>query len=328
MRRSRMKIERGARVWLLLGGATWWAACGVDVIETVEPPATRFTAADCASAAQDAMAFPDPNFSVVSPPTYNACGTAYVVNVGTGGRAGLSGSSDGATFHHDLLVSYAGPPVTSAAECHQLYGAAYFFDHPPRGGYQAISLKASPGWWLHQRAACVPPQVNLRDFDQYLGPSVGDMRIAATMRDFDDPALTLVVSAIQYSVQTPTGCAGSVARMMPDQGLFTGQSTTSCDGRFQLALRDDGNLMLSQQDSTGAYAVRLWATDTGGVPGANMVKLQSDGDLVLSAYDGTTIWSSDSHGGPGSYLALSDDGDVTLYDGDRRPVWRTNTGGH
>jgi hypothetical protein len=328
MRGSRMRIERTARVWLLLGGASWAIGCGMDVIDTVDAPATRFSAADCAAAAQDAVAFPDPDFSVISPPTYNACGTAYVVNVGTGGRPGVVGGSGGATFHHDLLVAYGGGAVTSASQCHQMYGAAYFYAHPPHGRYQSIGLKAAPGWWLHQRATCVPPQVNLRDFDQYLGSSVGDMRIAATMRDLDDPALTLVVSAIQYSVKTPTGCSGGVARLLPEQGLFTGQATYSCDGRFQLAMRDDGNLVLAQKDSDGVYSTILWATDTSGVPGANMVKLRPDGELVLSASDGMTIWSSDAGGGPGSYLALSDDGDMNLYDRDRRVVWQTMTGGH
>jgi len=327
MRPHRMKVERGARLWLCLVGAAW-PACGVEDIETIESPATSFSAADCASAAQDALAFPDPDFSIVSPSTYNACGTAYVVNVRGGGRAGQVGGSGGATFHHDLLVSYAGPPIATASECHQLYGAAYFFDHPSAGGYHAISLKASPGWWLHQRAACVPPQVNLRDFDQYLGPSVGDMRIAATMRDFDDPALTLLVSAVQYSVKTPAGCTGGAARLMTDEGLFTGQSTSSCDGRFQLILRDDGNLVLAQKDSAGAFSQVLWATDTSGVPGTNMVKLQADGDLVLSAFDGTIIWSSEADAGWGSSLALSDDGDLALYDRTGRIVWQTMTGGH
>jgi len=323
-----MKIGRGACAWLLLGGAACAASCGVDVVETVDPPASRFTAADCAAAAQDARAVADPDFSVVSPPTYNDCGTAYVVNVGAAGRPGGADDSDGATFHHDLLVSYAGGPVTSASECHQLYGAAYFYDHPSSGGYRAISLKAAPGWWLPQRAVCIPPQVNLRDFDQYLGPSVGDMRIAATMRDFDDPALTLVVSAVQHSVRTPSGCAGGVARVTSGEGLFTGQSISSCDGRFQLVLRDDGNLVLSQKNSDGVSSTVLWATNTGGVPGANMLKLQAEGELVLTAFDGTTIWSSDAGAGPGSSLALSDDGDMKLYDRAGRAVWQTMTGGH
>ena len=335
----RLEMSTCRRAWLVL--ACCAAGCGVQTVDTVdgvggvdriqtdEGPATQFSAADCAAAAIDAYAMPNPDFLVVSPATYNACGAAYTVDVQLGGRQGQIGASGGATFHHDLLVWYAGPVATTPAACHALYGAAYFYDHPDPGRYQAIGLKASPGWWLRQQTACVPPQVNLRDFDRYLDPSAGsDIKIAAAMRNADQHPLPLRVSAVQYSVDTPAGCSDGVASMLPDQGLFTGQSMVSCDGRFQLSLHDDGNLALAQKDEQGQFSVVLWSSGTSGVPAVNMVKLQPDGDLVISAMDGTTVWDSDTSGLPGQHLELSDDGDMRLYDPDHGTAWASNTGGH
>jgi len=261
-----------------------------------------------------------------------ACGvdTIDTVDVQRGGRPGKSGVSGGATFHHDLLVSYAGPPATTPSACHALYGAAYFYADPSGSRYQAIGLKASPGWWLHDRIACVPPQVNLRDFDPYLDPDAGrDVKIAAAMRDAGQHPLPLKVSAVQYSVNTPTACSAGdgIARMMRDEGLFTGQSMTSCDGRFQLSLQDDGNLVLSQKDDDGHFTIVLWASGTSGVPAANMVKMQADGDLVISALDGTPIWVSDTSGLPDEHVELSNDGDMRLYDAHHGTAWESNTGG-
>lgn len=326
------------RTWALLAGAIGAVACGVDDVDTVddinhfqtgEPGTTEFSAADCAAAAIDAYGVPDPNFSVTSPETYNACGAAYTVDLGAGGRPGLIGGSGGATFHHDLLVSYAGPAATTPAACHALYGAAYFYDHPAGAGYQNIGLKASPGWWVHGSAACVSPQVSVRDFDRYLDPSVStDVKVAAAMRDSGQRPLPLKVSAVQYSVDTPTGCSGGVALLLPDQGLFTGQSMSSCDGRFRLSMQDDGNLVLSQKDDSGAYTVVLWSSETSGVPAANMVKLQSIGTLVISALDGTTIWTSNAISFPGQHLELGDDGNMKIMDAVHVPGFVSNTGGH
>jgi len=328
----RLDVPKLARACLLLGAAACAAACTVDTVDTVEgpeAPPTQFSAADCAAAAIDAYGVADPDFSVISPRTYNACGAAYTVDVKMGTRPGQIGERGGATSHHDLLVSYAGPVATTPSACHALYGAAYFYDDVTGSGYRTIALKASPGWWLHQRAACVAPQVNLRDFDRYLDPYVGtDVKIAAGMRDFEQRPLQVKVSAIEYRVTTPTGCRGGAAQMLMDDGLFTGQAMLSCDGRFQLALQPDGNLVLAQRDSQDQFSVVLWSSQTSGVPAANMAQLRRDGSLVISALDGTVIWVSDSPPLPGQHLELLDDGDMRLTDAGQGTTWDTNTGGH
>ena len=328
----RVDVSRWPHAWWLLGGAVCAAACSVDTIDTVEgaePPPSQFSAADCAAAAIYAYGVADPDFSVVSPPTYNACGTAYTVDIRMGVRPGQIGDSGGATSHHDVLVSYAGPAATTPSACHALYGAAYFYEDVTGTGYRTIGLKASPGWWLHQRAACVAPQVNLRDFDRYLDPYIGtDLKIAAAMRQSDQRPLPLKVSAVQYSVGTPTGCIGGVARLMAGEGLFTGQAMGSCDGRFQLSMQADGNLVLAQKDEQAQFSVVLWSSETSGVPAANMAQMQVDGALVISALDGTPIWDSETQGLRGGHVELSDDGDMRLNDAGHRTAWETNTGGH
>ena len=109
-----------------------------------------------------------------------------------------------------------------------------------------------------------------------------------------------------------------------DCGVFEGtvvleanQSLGSCDGRFDLVLQGDGNLVLYQ----AGWA--LWHTSTHGNSGA-WAAFQEDGNLVVySAWD-TPLWSSESHGHWGAELAVQDDGNLVIYDGSTA-VWATMT---
>lgn len=329
----RLKIAKLPPTWLLLGSAVWVAACGVDVIDTVQSQTAKFSAADCAAAVEDVFAMANPTFSVTSPPNYDSCGEAYVVDIRMGDHGGvIGGEGVGATYHHDLIVSYAGPTATTRSACEKLYAAAYFYDHPPGSPYRSVSLMASPGQWLPQRDTCIPPQLDLRDFDPYFSQGdSSDVRIAATMRGPSEMPVPLVVSAVQYGMAAPTGCAASdqtTAHMMPNQGLFADQWLSSCDGRFRLAMQSYGDLVLSEADSAGDFPVALWGSHTGNIPAANLLTMQDDGNLVISALDGTVIWSSNTSGRPGLHLELSNDGNLRLYDRAYGTVWQTNTGGH
>src|SRR5690348_12114824 len=85
------------------------------------------------------------------------------------------------------------------------------------------------------------------------------------------PVLALLVAAscsptsTGSEAQASQACAQSVAppsrpfacgRLTDDQGLNAGEWIKSCDGRFKLELKRDGNLLLS------SFGVTLWQTKT------------------------------------------------------------------
>ncbi|MFI5528767.1 hypothetical protein ACIA8O_09450 [Kitasatospora sp. NPDC051853] len=88
----------------------------------------------------------------------------------------------------------------------------------------------------------------------------------------------------------------------------------------RLRMQADGNLVLST-DSRGP----VWSTGTWGNPGATAT-VQADGNVVVYAADGRPLWSSRTWGHPGAYLVVQNDANLVLYDVDGAvPLWATGT---
>jgi hypothetical protein len=100
---------------------------------------------------------------------------------------------------------------------------------------------------------------------------------------------------------------------MPYQ-LQEGDYLSSWDGALKLWMQSDGNVVL--YNSSG---VALWA-DGKNNPFYNRLVMQEDGNLVHYVHDGVVQWvacSTRTHGHPGSYFKLQNDGNVVLvYPGD------------
>jgi hypothetical protein len=112
----------------------------------------------------------------------------------------------------------------------------------------------------------------------------------------------------------PTACG----LFNPGEGLVAGQSETSCDGRFSLAMQTDGNLVLYEEGHA------LWATGTNGKLGYFMV-MQGDGNFVLYDIHDKPLWASGTNGHDGSTLAVQDDGNLVVYEPGGHPAWASNT---
>lgn len=117
------------------------------------------------------------------------------------------------------------------------------------------------------------------------------------------------------------------AILKPNQGLSAGQSLSSNDGRFSLAMQTDGNLVL-YWNGHGA----LWSTNTWNSQG-KLAWMQDDGNFVLYTTTtptyGYSLWSTDTYGPPGAYLALQNDGNLVVYDADGvTALWNSGTWGH
>ncbi|NVJ60245.1 MAG: c-type cytochrome [Gammaproteobacteria bacterium] len=105
-----------------------------------------------------------------------------------------------------------------------------------------------------------------------------------------------------------------------DQQLDIGDSISSTDNAYRLALQSDGNLVLRRV----ADGEALWASGTNG-SGATRVRMQGDGNLVIRAADGSAVWSSQTAGTGPAYLILHNDGNLAIYSENGARVWETST---
>src|SRR4029079_17899213 len=110
--------------------------------------------------------------------------------------------------------------------------------------------------------------------------------------------------------------------LFPGTALARGQSWSSCDGRFVLAMQGDGNLVVYQGGTP------LWASNTQGTDAQTAV-MQDDGNFLLKDSSGTTRWATETWGHGGAYAVMQDDGNLVVYGqtGDVAPLWASNTGG-
>lgn len=115
----------------------------------------------------------------------------------------------------------------------------------------------------------------------------------------------------------PAGNRSNYVRQQVIQQLSGGQSMLSPDGRFQLSMQLDGNLVLYM----GSQA--LWDTHTWGTS-ADRAVFQPDGNLVVYA-GATPLWSSGTWGNPGSELALQNDGNLVIYSPEGVAIWSSGT---
>jgi hypothetical protein len=112
----------------------------------------------------------------------------------------------------------------------------------------------------------------------------------------------------------PSAC--SVLR--PGEGLRMGETHRSCNKRFELTLRTDGNLALVRQGG-----VTTWSTRTGSPDGRSLV-MQADGNLVLYDPRGRPLWASNTFAA-GALANVQNDGNFVLYDAAQKPLWNTVT---
>ncbi|RQT36230.1 protease pro-enzyme activation domain-containing protein [Burkholderia contaminans] len=127
------------------------------------------------------------------------------------------------------------------------------------------------------------------------------------------------VSAMYSAICVPTAAIyGGVI----NQGttLRPGQIVYSGSGSHQLAMQNDGNLVL--YNTTNGAAV--WNSGTYGNPGAYAV-FQGDGNFVVYGASGNALWNSaTSSTSYSQFLAVQDDGNLVIYRS-FVPVFATST---
>jgi len=110
---------------------------------------------------------------------------------------------------------------------------------------------------------------------------------------------------------------GGTGGMQSGQSIAQPGSVKSLDGRFNLVLQTDGNLVL-YYEGHGA----LWSTSTNGA--GHTLAMQTDGNLVLYNAASQAVWNSKTYGHPGATLSVQNDGNLVVYGGST-PLWSSNT---
>ena len=125
--------------------------------------------------------------------------------------------------------------------------------------------------------------------------------------------LTSGSPALDYSWNQVTLPPSSCGLLEPGQGLLSGQSVTSCGGKYEFVVQgSDGNVVEYEAGKA------LWAAKTTGHAG-DRILMQDDGNLVV--YLGTTpLWASGTSGHPGAHFAVQTDGNLVVYEG-TKPLW-------
>jgi len=103
--------------------------------------------------------------------------------------------------------------------------------------------------------------------------------------------------------------------------LRVGDSVSSCDGRFNLVMQTDGNLVLYETQNGNSIA--LWSSGTWQTTGS-VAAMQTDGNFVVYDSNSRALWSSNTAGWPNANLAIQNDGNLVVYNGSAA-IWSSQT---
>ena len=111
--------------------------------------------------------------------------------------------------------------------------------------------------------------------------------------------------------------------LLPNQALIGNeidQLLMSTDGHYSAVMQSDGNFVL--YGCCGA----IWSTATNGYSGS-VVRMQTDGNLVVYSPGDIPRWWSGTNGRPGTYLVMQTDGNLVAYQPGVGAVWASGTNG-
>ncbi|HET9105005.1 MAG TPA: hypothetical protein VFN55_16765 [Solirubrobacteraceae bacterium] len=131
--------------------------------------------------------------------------------------------------------------------------------------------------------------------------------------------IVLCAAVCGLAASAPAALAGDT--LLGSQTLAAGQTLTSSDGHYQLAMQADGNLVFSVLSGTSSQRA-LWSSGTHGDTGDHAL-LQRNGALVLLDPSGQTLWSTNTSAAGCTNLVVQNDGNLVLYPSSGKAVWAT-----
>jgi GDSL-like Lipase/Acylhydrolase family len=226
----------------------------------------------------------------------------------------------GIKFYCSTLTPNAGRPAdqwsTAAEQIREQYNA---FVLGPNSGCDGI-VDQDTATHDPSNPTAYLPAYNTANGDGTPGPGTGDFLHP------NDAGLLAIANSVNLGLFTASGvppfkASSSCATLTPGQGMLPDHPLFSCDGRFQLYLQDDGNMIYYFND------MEIWSTQSEGhIPA--VATLLADGNFVLIDQAGKIYWQTKTAGLLGDQLIIQNDGNIVLYSSSSSAVWASNTAGH
>lgn len=175
----------------------------------------------------------------------------------------------------------------------------------------------TPDWCNDQKGSKGDLQIGPWDEDSVMNYCNADWNNDGELSSIDVAGVRTVYGINGPRPFRPLACG----RLFAGEGLRAGASHRSCDGRFELSMQLDGNLVVYEDGDQP-----LWSSQTNGTH-AQRVVMQSDGNLVIYGADGQPYWASRTYGHDGAFADLQDDGNFVVYERDGTALWYTGTSG-
>ena len=86
-----------------------------------------------------------------------------------------------------------------------------------------------------------------------------------------------------------------------------------------LRLQEDGNLVLS------CLNFPIWSSGTHGNADIKSLVFHENGNLALIEGDTNVAWSTNIHDSKGTYFVVQNDGNFALFSKNNLPLWASNT---
>ncbi len=123
------------------------------------------------------------------------------------------------------------------------------------------------------------------------------------------------IHLIDPHIPTSPAIPAESTSLLPGERLVAGDSLSSAN--MTLLMQSDGNLVAYLNTGALQHGPAIWASGTGGNPGA-YAEMQPDGNLVVyraggGPSTGGALWSSGTYGHSGAYTTLQDDGNLVVY---------------
>jgi hypothetical protein len=169
-------------------------------------------------------------------------------------------------------------------------------------------------WWKDATCTTSPPSNKRADWDAKATADVkSDMSTIATSQDL------LLVNQC-YGIDKITSYKNVI---VPGAKLTANSKITSPNGTYALIMQSDGNLVL-YKGSTATFSIKYSGLPYAGGASNRIAIMQSNGNFEVQNTDGTVVWQSYTTGNPGSFLALTDDGALSIYNPISEKIWSTS----
>jgi lysophospholipase L1-like esterase len=143
----------------------------------------------------------------------------------------------------------------------------------------------------------------------------------------NDAGMQAIANSVNLGLFTASGVppfhapSNSCSILLPGEGMVPDHPVFSCDGRFQLYLQDDGNMILYSGNSP------IWTSRSEGHP-PSVATLLADGNFAIFGQNGKIFWQTHTAGLLGRALFVQNDGNLVIYNApsaSATPIWASNT---